>query len=327
MSQILHVDDVIKSFGPARSRVSILNEDFTILPILETATTAIDTDAATLSTYGGTLTAVTNLVSPGDINQTVTLTNTLITAATAVWVRGENVAASSALAVNVTPGSGSAVIELSNVETTAIGASANIRFTLNPQVPRNVFTITYVNGTSDTPTFAVCARNTTTRSLINLVTTAADNSIVILDGTKNPSLAVLTTDQPIFETYVVTPADLTRVEMWIGLKTAAVFTAVNGDAAIVISNDSASAATVWSYQVNAAAGDVTTTAIAASTGYHIKISVDSSRIPTFYINNVLVATGAALTDATTVYPVIGVRNYTTSSRTLSVGYVNLDVAV
>ena len=47
-------------------------------------------------------------------------------------------------------------------------------------------------------------------------------------------------------------------------------------------------------------------AIAASTIYHLAIKIDASRIARFYINDALVATSTALTDATDFIPYIGI---------------------
>lgn len=46
--------------------------------------------------------------------------------------------------------------------------------------------------------------------------------------------------------------------------------------------------------------------VAADTEYHLLITIDSSRIPRFYINGALVVTGTALTDATDLKPYIGI---------------------
>lgn len=57
---------------------------------------------------------------------------------------------------------------------------------------------------------------------------------------------------------------------------------------------------------------------AVSSVYRLKILVDSNRIPYFYINGVLVATGAALTDATDFIPYIGVQG---NAKAISVRYL------
>ena len=46
----------------------------------------------------------------------------------------------------------------------------------------------------------------------------------------------------------------------------------------------------------------------ASTFYHLRITMDSSRVPRYYINGVLVETGSALTNTLdTLIPYIGVQ--------------------
>jgi hypothetical protein len=48
--------------------------------------------------------------------------------------------------------------------------------------------------------------------------------------------------------------------------------------------------------------------VAVSTRYHLKITIDSSRIARFYLNGALVKTTAALSDATDFIPYIGIEN-------------------
>ena len=48
--------------------------------------------------------------------------------------------------------------------------------------------------------------------------------------------------------------------------------------------------------------------VATSTRYHLVIEIDSSRIPKYWINGVLVETGAALTDTTDFKPYIGIAD-------------------
>ena len=52
--------------------------------------------------------------------------------------------------------------------------------------------------------------------------------------------------------------------------------------------------------------------VAASTVYHLAISISAARVATFYINGVLVETTAALTDAVDLIPFIGVQETTTT---------------
>jgi len=47
--------------------------------------------------------------------------------------------------------------------------------------------------------------------------------------------------------------------------------------------------------------------VAASTNYHLKIVISSTRTASFYINGAHVTTTAALTDATDLIPYIGLE--------------------
>lgn len=58
--------------------------------------------------------------------------------------------------------------------------------------------------------------------------------------------------------------------------------------------------------------------VAVSTAYHLRIAIDASRIPRFYVNGALVATGTALTDATDLIPYIGVQASAAAAKVLVV---------
>jgi hypothetical protein len=47
--------------------------------------------------------------------------------------------------------------------------------------------------------------------------------------------------------------------------------------------------------------------VAADTEYHLKIAISAARVPTYYINGVLVATGTALTTEKDFIPYIGIE--------------------
>lgn len=67
-------------------------------------------------------------------------------------------------------------------------------------------------------------------------------------------------------------------------------------------------------------------AVAAATEYRLSIHVDSSRIPRFYINGVLVATGTALTTAVSLVPMVSIATDTTAAKSLDVRYIRAGTA-
>jgi len=65
--------------------------------------------------------------------------------------------------------------------------------------------------------------------------------------------------------------------------------------------------TVFSIGGTDTVADAGIAAVAVSTQYHLKITIDTLRIARMYVNDVLVATSTALTDTTDLKPYIGVR--------------------
>lgn len=58
--------------------------------------------------------------------------------------------------------------------------------------------------------------------------------------------------------------------------------------------------------------------VAVSTAYHLRIAIDAARIARFYVNGVLVATTAALTNAVDLIPYIGVQSAAVAAKVLDV---------
>lgn len=58
--------------------------------------------------------------------------------------------------------------------------------------------------------------------------------------------------------------------------------------------------------------------VAVSTTYELEVRIDSSRIPRFYINGALVATGTAMTNTTDLIPYTGVQTGTTAARVITI---------
>lgn len=116
---------------------------------------------------------------------------------------------------------------------------------------------------------------------------------------------------------VKTTTTISATTLWAGLK----LTATN-----VIATDDDQAffraqAGVWDIVTSVGGTDVTAgsgISLAASTQYDLRISVDSDRIPSYYINNKLVGVGAALTTAVNLFPVIGVYAGAAAAKSLQI---------
>ncbi len=113
-----------------------------------------------------------------------------------------------------------------------------------------------------------------------------------------------------WEAHVKTGSAVTAQILWAGLK-------LTNTPTVATDNDQAffryqNGVNGGNWQVNYSIGNTDTAvdagvAAAANTEYHFRIAISSTRIATFYLNGVLVATSTALTDATDFIPFIGVQ--------------------
>ena len=118
-----------------------------------------------------------------------------------------------------------------------------------------------------------------------------------------------------WQCHLKTASSIATATIWAGLK-------LTNTSVVATDNDQCffryAAADSGYWVVNASIGgvDVSTTtsvAVAASTEVHLRVSIDSSRIARFYIDEVLVYTSGALTNATDFIPYIGVMGVTGSA--------------
>lgn len=112
-----------------------------------------------------------------------------------------------------------------------------------------------------------------------------------------------------WECHIKTGSNITNAIIWAGLKlTNTEVTATDDDQAFFRYEDDVNSG---KWQAVSSIGGTDDAAdsgvtVAVSTEYHLKITVDSSRIARFYINGVLAETSAALTDAKDFIPYIGI---------------------
>lgn len=130
-----------------------------------------------------------------------------------------------------------------------------------------------------------------------------------------------------WETVIKTPAAVTSIIIWAGLKlTNTPTVATDNDQAYFLFDTGAGASPTYWHAVfsnNGTDSDNALTSlavVAAATKYHLVINIDSSRIPTFYINGTLAYTGTALKDTTDLIPYIGVKDLSAGSARIMTVY-------
>ena len=114
-----------------------------------------------------------------------------------------------------------------------------------------------------------------------------------------------------WECFIKTGANITNAIIWAGLKlTNTPVKATDADQVFFRFEDDVNSGkweTVFSIGGTDTVADAGIAAVAVSTQYHLKITIDTLRIAKMYINDVLVATSTALTDVIDLKPYIGVE--------------------
>ena len=128
-----------------------------------------------------------------------------------------------------------------------------------------------------------------------------------------------TENQVEWECIIRTDASITAVTIWAGLKLTNT-SVVATDANQVMFRFDGGVAN-WEAVTSIANTDTETdtgaaNVVAINTVYKLKITINSSRIAKFYINNVLVHTTAALTNDIDFIPYVGIQTTTTAAKTI-----------
>lgn len=115
-----------------------------------------------------------------------------------------------------------------------------------------------------------------------------------------------------------TPAAVTSIVIWAGLKLTNTPTLITDDDQVFFLFNTAAGAspTLWHAVYSIANVDTDTpvgSAVLAATNYHLVIKIDSSRVARFYLNGVLVLTSTALTNAKDFIPYFGVKDLSAGS--------------
>ena len=163
-------------------------------------------------------------------------------------------------------------------------------------------------------TSALCTYNA--EGGITLTTAGADADQEILaphlDANQGPWTAFTWgTDRKVeWSAHIVAGANITNAIIWAGLKlTNTAVTATDADQVFFRYEDDVNDG---EWQCVSSIGGTDTAydsgkAVAVSTEYHLKITIDEARLARFYINDVLMTTTTALTDAIDLIPYIGVE--------------------
>lgn len=166
-----------------------------------------------------------------------------------------------------------------------------------------------------------------------LTTAGADNDQAILQTHKDANQSAWeqvnwNTDKEVrFRAPVVTAADITNAIIWLGLKLTNTPTkATDDDQAVIRYENGVNGGKFEAVDSNGGTDDVKDTGItvAASTVYHIVIIIGSDKVPKYYINGTLVATGKALKANTNLKLFAGVQaSGEGAAKTIIVRHVGL----
>ena len=126
----------------------------------------------------------------------------------------------------------------------------------------------------------------------------------------------------IWEAHISTGANITAATIWAGLKLTNTDTKITDNDQVYFRYQDTVNSGIWEVVSSIGGVDTSTNtatpAVAVSTAYHFKISIDDGRVAKCYLNGELVATTAALTDTTDFKPYIGVSASAIAVKTLDV---------
>lgn len=203
-----------------------------------------------------------------------------------------------------------------------------------PGVNGDILSATEATREIADPAFEVLGTNAVSGSTainaeggVTLTTAGASGDQVIvaphLDASQTAWSAVTwgTDKATAWECRIRTGAAITDCVIWAGLKlTNTSVVATDNDQAFfryAPATNSGKFQAVYSIGGTDVSADTGVT-VAVSTAYHLRIEIDASRVPRFYINGVLVATGTALTNTTDLIPYVGVEASAAAAKTLVV---------
>ena len=125
----------------------------------------------------------------------------------------------------------------------------------------------------------------------------------------------------IYEATIRTGAAITAEKVWCGLKLTNTPTVATDNDQVFVRYEAGVASGVWQVISSIGGTDTTTTTaitVAVSTTYRVQIVVNAARKAKVYINDRLLYTTAALTDATDLIPYVGVEAAAVAAKSITV---------
>jgi hypothetical protein len=130
-----------------------------------------------------------------------------------------------------------------------------------------------------------------------------------------------TDKQTVWECHISTAADIAAIVIWAGLKLTNTSTTATDNDQVFFRFAPGTNSGEWQAIYSIGGTDTavdTDVVVAASTKYRLKVAIDADRVARMWINDALVATSTALTDATDLIPYIGVQASAAAAKTLYV---------
>lgn len=159
---------------------------------------------------------------------------------------------------------------------------------------------------------------------VTFTTAATANNSVILEAGTNSiwgSVSLIANNSIVFETQIVTAANITAAIIWAGLKlTSTSANSTDANQTFVRYQDTINSG---KFQVIDSTSNVDTiqdsgVTVAASTAYLIQIKVDENRVPHYLINGILIGSGTALVAGVAFKPFIGVQTTASAAKAFTV---------
>ena len=159
---------------------------------------------------------------------------------------------------------------------------------------------------------------------VTLTTPAVANNQEITEPNTNSvwgTVSLIADSGLVFETQIVTGANITAAIIWAGLKlTNTSTTATDDDQVFFRYQDTVNGGRFQVIDSNTGVDNANDSGVtvAVSTSYLLQIRIDNSRVPHYLINGELVYKGNALKVTTALKPFVGVQTTTTAAKAITI---------
>lgn len=207
-----------------------------------------------------------------------------------------------------------------------VGINGDIDAVYTTEVARNVSTDFELLGSNAVTSLSTYSA---TDAAMKLTTATADNDQCILlphlDSEYSPWTGVKwgTENQVIWEGAIKSPAAITTLLLWAGLKKTNTPVIITDTDQVYFRYSTDDSNTTWRVISSIGGTDTNTDTgitVAVDTIYKLRIEIGSDRKADCYINDVLVYRTAALTDDVNFIPYLGIQNLSSGARILIVYY-------